>query len=849
MCPRSAPCSTTAGRVSVDDSWNNHRRKRPQANSPNEKKIRVLGNRKMAKQAQSFFLEEWLRSISGSSNNSASVHSSSSSAQAIIQAWADLRDSLQNQSFHTHHLQALKTLANSQTSLFVADPQAKLLVTILSSPNLSLPQASYPLFFRLLYIWVRKSSRLTAAVVNSAVEVLLHLFSRQFDSDKCPLFFSEGILLLGSLSFQTSASEKSKKVCLELLSRLLEEEYRSIFLSDELTSSVLAGTGYALSSSVTVYFENIVDILFGIWGKDDGPSGSLSHGLMMLHLFEWVLSNFFNLQSLEQIDLVREILDNVKPTHVSFAVVMAAGGVLRALNGSGSSGFMKLRNSAEKRIEIVGRDLVSRIKGFDYSGNEPRNSLLLQSIALALARSGSISHQTSLLECLASALLTEIFPLHRIYNKVLKLLQGSWQGYEIDEVKAHLNSVIFKEAGAIAGVFCNQYTSSNEDSQTKVENLVWHFCQDVYSWHRKVAFLLQGREDELVREIEKIAESAFLMVVVFALAVTKCRLDSRTNQETKLQISVRILVSFSCMEYFRRMRLPEYMDTIRAVVVSVQENESACVSFVESIPSYDDLTNKHGWFNLPKVAYLWSTDEVQTARILFYMRVIPTCVEQLPAYVFRKMVAPTMFLYMGHPNGKVARYSHSMFVAFMSSGKDTNQDERVQLKEQLVFYYIQRSLEGYPGITPFEGMTSGVAALVRHLPAGSPSIFYCIHCLAEKANSLCSVVSTRETDLWKNWEGELEPAKKVLDLLLRLLSLVDIQVLPSLMKLLAQEIVQLPAEGQNTILNQLYQHVAESDDVTRKPTFVSWLQSLSYLCAQGTRKTSSTFVGEALSRL
>ncbi|KAL2543506.1 hypothetical protein Fot_12739 [Forsythia ovata] len=809
----------------------------------------MVGNRKMAKQAQSFFLEEWLRSISGSSNNSASVHSSSSSAQAIIQAWADLRDSLQNQSFHTHHLQALKTLANSQTSLFVADPQAKLLVTILSSPNLSLPQESYPLFFRLLYIWVRKSSRLTAAVVNSAVGVLLHLFSKQFDSDKCPLFFSEGILLLGSLSFQTSASEKSKKVCLELLSRLLEEEYRSIFLSDELTSSVLAGTGYALSSSVTVYFENIVDILFGIWGKDDCPSGSLSHGLMMLHLFEWVLSNFFNWQSLEQIDLVREILDNVKPTHVSFAVVMAAGGVLRALNGSGSSGFMKLRNSAEKRIEIVGRDLVSRTKGFDYSGNEPRNSLLLQSIALALARSGSISHQTSLLECLASALLTEIFPLHHIYNKVLKLLQGSWQGYEIDEVKAHLNSVIFKEAGAIAGVFCNQYTSANEDSQTKVENLVWHFCQDVYSWHRQVAFLLQGREDELVREIEKIAESAFLMVVVFALAVTKCRLDSRTNQETKLQISVRILVSFSCMEYFRRMRLPEYMDTIRAVVVSVQENESACVSFVESIPSYDDLTNKHGWFNLPKVAYLWSTDEVQTARILFYMRVIPTCVEQLPAYVFRKMVAPTMFLYMGHPNGKVARYSHSMFVAFMSSGKDTNQDERVQLKEQLVFYYIQRSLEGYPGITPFEGMTSGVAALVRHLPAGSPSIFYCIHCLAEKANSLCSVVSTCETDQWKNWEGELEPAKKVLDLLLRLLSLVDIQVLPSLMKLLAQEIVQLPAEGQNTILNQLYQHVAESDDVTRKPTFVSWLQSLSYLCAQGTRKTSSTFVGEALSRL
>lgn len=47
---------------------------------------------------------------------------------------------------------------------------------------------------------------------------------------------------------------------------------------------------------------------------------------------------------------------------------------------------------------------------------------------------------------------------------------------------------------------------------------------------------------------------------------------------------------------------------------------------------------------------------------------------------------------MGHPNGKVARASHSMFAAFMSSGKDLDQDERVSLKEQLVFYYMQRSL-------------------------------------------------------------------------------------------------------------------------------------------------------------
>ncbi|XP_076918268.1 uncharacterized protein LOC143578643 [Bidens hawaiensis] len=121
-------------------------------------------------------------------------------------------------------------------------------------------------------------------------------------------------------------------------------------------------------------------------------------------------------------------------------------------------------------------------------------------------------------------------------------------------------------------------------------------------------------------------------------------------------------------------------------------------------------------------------------------------------------------------------------------------------------------------------MASGVAALVRYLPAGSPSTFYCVHSLVEKASSLCSE--------WKELNDELEPCKKLLDLLPRLLSLVDIQVLPSLMKLLAQLVVQLPEDGQNMVLNDLYAQVSDSDDVTRKPALVSWVQSLSYLLSQ-----------------
>jgi hypothetical protein len=48
--------------------------------------------------------------------------------------------------------------------------------------------------------------------------------------------------------------------------------------------------------------------------------------------------------------------------------------------------------------------------------------------------------------------------------------------------------------------------------------------------------------------------------------------------------------------------------------------------------------------------------------------------------------------YMEHPNGKVARASHSVFTAFISMGKESEKIDRVSLKEKLVFHYIQVSL-------------------------------------------------------------------------------------------------------------------------------------------------------------
>ncbi|KAL4337352.1 hypothetical protein HN51_047395 [Arachis hypogaea] len=796
----------------------------------------------MSAQPGIVFLEEWLKRKCINPDKFVTRKSNSSSARAIIQAWAELRGSLQNSSFSQRQLQSLRTLVDSQTSLHVADPQARLVLGILSSSNISLPYESYPLFFRLLYIWVRKASKPTAAIIDSAMDVLSNLFSSQFDSGNCHAFFSESVLLLGSFSFASSAFERTKTFCLDLLSRVFVEKRQVLGSFTELLPDVLAGVGYALSSSVTVHYVTILDSLFEIWGTKDGPHGNISHGLMILYLTDWVMSNLINFQFLDKVRIfLQETFGTSKENYTPFVVFMAAAGVLRAANRSTSSGVKldivsRIRTSAVVCMEALVSDLVSQALRFKELRNDSKNRLLLQCVSLALVRTGSFSSNSSFFVCLALALLTEMFPLPQLYESVF-----SSGRLKLNEVKEHVDSILFKEAGVITGIFCNQYLSADEENKNIVENFLWQYCQDVYFGYRQVALLLKGKANELLEVLEKIAESAFLMVVVFALAVTKHKLNSKFSQEMQMEVSLKILISFSCMEYFRHVRLPEYMETIRKVVATVNKNEYACTCFVNSMPSYSDLTNGPD----QKSNYLWSKDEVQTARVLFYLRVIPTFIEYLPSLAFKNMIAPTVFLYLEHPNGKVAQASHSLFAAFMSMGKESEENDIASFKEQLVFHYIQRSLLGYPGITPFEGMASGVVGLVQHVPAGSPATYYCIQSLVDKANQLCFEANVSEADAWKRQQGEPEPSKKLLGLILRLVFLVDIQVLPKLMQLLAQLVTKLPQDAQDAVLNELYSQVANSDDVIRKPTLVSWLQSLSYLCAMGTHQNAASKESES----
>ncbi|XP_042388079.1 uncharacterized protein LOC121980189 [Zingiber officinale] len=580
----------------------------------------------------------------------------------------------------------------------------------------------------------------------------------------------------------------------------------------------------------------ILESLFRTWDSAAGGiRPSLSHGLMVLSLSEWCATGFLLSKSWSRIESLHRgsSVDRCKPRADSapFLVLMASAGVLLAFRSNGVEISPPLGKSLELSISFVAESIISR-SGSDSDADASDNSgVLLQCLAMALAWSGPIIPNVSVLRCLCLALLNEIFPVHFVTEMSL---DSENRNVATNKVKEHLNSILFKQAGAVTRVFCNQYAATDDITKETVEKHLWDYSLELYSNLRLAVLVHRGKSDELLAGFEKIAEAAFLMIVVFAAEVSKHKLNSKTSNEFRPEVSSQILITFSCIEYLRRIRLPEYTQAVRRAVLTIQENAPSCVSFVESMPPYGELTKSQGSIALVRMRYNWSQDEVQTARISFYLRVLPACISLVPTAMFGERIAPTMFLYMQHPNEKVIRASHSVFVSFVSSSKDSDQNDRNALKEQLVFYYMHRALEVYPQINSFDGLTSGVTALVRHLPAGSPSIFYCVHSLVEKASELCRGAMSEDPTMWKNWEGNSGPPKKTIDLLLHLIYLIDIQALPYLLKQLAELMIQLPKDGQNALLDEMYSQVAESDDVTRKPVLVSWLQSLSYLCSQKT---------------
>lgn len=605
----------------------------------------------------------------------------------------------------------------------------------------------------------------------------------------------------------------------------------------------LAGIGYALANADELQFGRIIGSLVRVCGR----IGNLGVGVRVFKLVEWLVLGFVESRRMRKVQVLLELISPEKcesQGYVLFPVVMAACGALRALRVAAVRHRLdfdpRLKEAPERTVRFAAAR--ATVEG---RGDDDLRRVLIQCVALGLARCGQVAFDESVLQCVCMALLEELIPLPHLLRMSVKSSDGSSAELVKNQVKQHQDSVLFKEAAPVTTLLCSQYTFADEKVRNHVETCVCEYAQELYCHLRAAVLLHQAKQKDLLAEIDKIAEAAFLMVVVFAAQVTKKRLDANSSGGFQPEVAVRILVAFSCVEHLRRMRLPEYTEAIQRAVVVNQENAAASALFIESMPSCAELTSKPDLLTLDGTRYIWYRDEVQTSRILFYLRVAPTCISLIPAHIIRDKLAPVMFLYIQHPSDKVTRAAHSLMVSFLSSGNDTEQGDQDALKEQLAFDYVRKSLEAYPGVTPFEGLASGITALVRHLPAKSPSILFCVHSLVVKAKDLCNTSMVQDRSLWRSWEDSTEPCKKISDLLLRLIFLVDIQSFSYLLKELAEFVTWLPKEGQDVLLDDMHTHVAESDDVVRKPVLVSWLQSLSYISSLATVHESNNKAGNA----
>nr|CAB3448660.1 unnamed protein product [Digitaria exilis] len=702
------------------------------------------------------------------------------SPATILSAWSRLRDTTSS-SAPADALAALETLHLHRRALRLSSAHVALLLPLL------------PLHPRLVAPLLAASAHLLPASLPASLPTsprLLLLGARAFARSAKDLPSGSSLGNSASTAMNRGGGESAighddddPVVAVRRMLKDVELGGQSI---DDLDHLALAGIGYTLAASDEVQFRRIFVSLFRICRR----IGNLDVGVRVLKLVEWLVMGFVESRKMRKIQVLFEMISPEKcegEDYVLFPIVMAACGGLRALRVASARYRLnfdpQLKEAPERTIQFAAEKAVSEGR------RSADQRVLVQCVALGLTQCGQVMFHESVLQCVCMGLLKELLPL----PDMLRMSVESAEANLVEVVKVvnqHLNSVLFKEAGPVTGVLCNQYSYAGDKAKNFVETCVWEYAHEIYCHLRAAVLLHRGKQDDLLTAIDKIAEASFLMVVVFAAKVAKHRLNPKSSEGFQPEVAARILVAFSCVEHLRRLRLPEYTEAVRRAVLAYQENAAAISLFIESMPSYTELTSKPGYLNDTSLSAM---------------------------------------LYLQHSNEKVTSASHSVMVSFLSSGSDTDQDDRAALKEQLTFYYIMRSLEAYPGVTPFDGIASGVATLVRNLPAGSAAVFFCIHSLVVKAKDLCEIAKVQNKSLWRSWEESTDPLAH---------SLLFLQSFPYLLKELAEFMALLPKEGQDALLNDMHAHVAESDDVTRKPVLVSWLQSLSYISSQSSNSES-----------
>lgn len=840
-------------------------------------------------------LEDWLVVASGPSSSTVQPSAKQArghvpAAWQITEGWGKIRACVQQGLLDSSHAEALSLIDLHHKSVHVADPQVKLLLGLLTKVRcdsvelLGLARASSA---RILGAWVRKTFLNTSAKpLKQAEELLITLLESVRNSlHELPLsdtYVNQAILLLGLVCTVPQISDDQRDACqsvitLELLAR------KHVIVQGEL-SVVLAGVGYAMLMGHSSSISSVLSATLSLWnlnneelnlGDAEGPPLRVS--LMIFHLLEYQGMAIFSKKNISALSVLAAIVTDIaqktsdtSPPATRCAAFMAAAGLRRGLTQSrtGSSNSpaeqemqrlilsleMELIRTCENALRHLERLKMHSAPGKIYwSFSEAALRHVHRCMALALARSRGLLCHPSFLQCLAITLLTDVLSLHDLYSAQIEDLRrplqdvhqsGSALGFAMERLESHVDSSLFHEVGAIARAMCEQYKPVTEEYHNRIELLVWQFTQDMFVGHR--TFTVQSgtglsREGKEAIAVEKVLISSFMTVVVFFSRAIDTKPGTKAGNLMTAEKAARALNSLACVEFCRRVQMQEYGTLVERCVSYLSAHPAAARIFAGFLPPYNSIIHWPGCPELYNMAYDWSRDAVLTTHLSFYLRVFPSFLSNIPEITFSNDVAPVMFLYLQHPTVLVSNAAHALFVHFLgleslgtsSDRTDASKSElgQVSLREKLSVYYVERALETFPGVTPFDALVYGIAAISKTLPPGSPATLHCINLLVHKASTL-KPMGTSVKDVKKGAEKDLDDlgdAEKLQLLLLHLIGRVDLQVLPELLRQTAHLILGLPPQARTVALENAFEVVAGSSDYTRKPIVIPWLQSVAYL--------------------
>ena len=452
-------------------------------------------------------------------------------------------------------MEALTVINQHRKSLHVAETQAKLLIALLTSvrcDNIELLGQARSFSALVLTPWVRKTFVIATARPSKQAEATLILLIESLckavqEFPVSDIYLCPAILLLGTVCSVPQIPDALRLTCQEVISKELCLR-KHVIVQGEI-SLVLAGAGYAMVVANGYIKISILQAVLSLWSHEDIGNYQtrglefppLHEALMLFHLLEYqgiAFSKKKSIQAVAEIDaVVREIAEKAldfssssSSPVIQCAAFMAAAGLQRGLNQSQRS-YVTSTDPMEQelqRLTVSLNSIVIRVcedaarismrmdvfsgpreKKWEYCPLRDIGTMKVlnqhkhRCIALAVARSRGLPPHSSILQCLLTALVTDILSLEDVYSAQMSDLyrplsdvhqSGSALGTVLGQLEMHVGSSLFLEVGAIARAMCEQYTSVPENVQRHTEIRVWQFSQDVYRGHR-VFTALSGKYD------------------------------------------------------------------------------------------------------------------------------------------------------------------------------------------------------------------------------------------------------------------------------------------------------------------------------------------------------------------